>query len=160
MCIAASDFLLSFGYVLSEFLAYLSGLRASTGTAGMNGCKGLSGNRTERSEGELRNAPCIQNGSCYDAHKQTDKQGTEYIIKKKKIEAIDTEEKRGSLGEPIGKGDSILPLSAPLWNSFFKKNGFQEQVVAGARGDQRQKWRCLEWYHAKNHDFLTKTDIL
>lgn len=80
----------------------------------MNGCKGLSGNRTERSEGELRNAPCIQNGSCYDAHKQTDKQGTEYIIKKKKIEAIDTEEKRGSLGEPIGKGDSILPLSTPL----------------------------------------------
>ena len=68
MCMASSDFLLSFGYVLSEFLAYLSGLRASTGTGGMNGCKGLSGNRTERSEGELRNAPCIQKGSCYDAH--------------------------------------------------------------------------------------------
>ena len=32
MCMASSDFLLSFGYVLSEFLAYLSGLRASTGT--------------------------------------------------------------------------------------------------------------------------------
>lgn len=57
-----------YGYVLSEFLAYLSGLRASTGTGGMNGCKGLSGNRTERSEGELRNAPCIQKGNCYDAH--------------------------------------------------------------------------------------------
>ena len=42
--------------VLSESVAhYLSGLRASTGTAEMNECKGLSGNRTEQSEGELSN---------------------------------------------------------------------------------------------------------
>lgn len=35
--------------VFSEFVAHLSGLRASKVTAEINGCKGESGNRSERS---------------------------------------------------------------------------------------------------------------
>ena len=49
---------------------------------------------------------------------------------------------------PLGaRGTRICPFSAPLSAiNFPKENGWQGQVVTGAWGDQRQKWRCLEWY--------------
>ena len=82
-------------------------------------------------------------------------------IEKKKNEAIDTAEKRGSLGNRLAKGIPIYPLSAPLQDIHFpKENGCQGQVVAGIRGDQRQKWRCLEWYYNEISIFFSKSLLL
>lgn len=74
---------------------------------------------------------------------------------KEKIRA--SSKKRGSLGEPIGKGDFDSSAFCTVLSSSSRAAG-----TSGRRrwGDQRQKWRCLEWYHAKIHDILTKTDIL
>lgn len=63
---------------------------------------------------------------------------------------MDTE-KKGFPGEPIGKGDYNISAFCPaLRHSFSKEKGCQGQVVAGFQGDQRQKWRCLEWCYKKS----------
>lgn len=77
--------------------------------------KGLSGKRTERSAGALRNVPCIRIESCYDAQEQTDKQGTEYTYKEE-IRSNKHRRKRGFPGEPIGKGAFNMSVFCPAFS--------------------------------------------
>ena len=56
--------------------------------------------------------------------------------RKKKIEVRDTKEKRGSLGEPIGKGGlNSTSFCAALSHIFSSENMWQAQVV-WERADQ------------------------